>query len=467
MLKLAVFSANYRPTDQLDSYRGGLMRYLCASGVQTLFLQASDFIDDQTALPRFSQAVSLIKTRLENFKPDGVLFINAAGRIPIIREFLEAKKIPSISWFVDHPGFFSPSLLLPGCQHTNVVANRNFVVWFKNRQSQDVDYVPFPCGFNEAPPSGATKRDLGSVFMGTMWDLIDIPYWIRCFEETRGRQVALESFYPSLRSFFSSLNIGENPHSESFADHQAFFSAHFKSEPDFMTRISNYLSTIDRIKMLSPLTGPDLSLYGPRPGWGMVIGAGHEGFLSSYRGHDIVNPLALFEICRRSKVGLNLFHVQNQGGGLNFRFAEYVQAQTPILSNRNQECEQEFPHGEAAWYCDTPEEFRQASLELLKDVKLGERLAKRATEISHAKFNVQAILSLIVAKLGLEFPINKTQVPTVLEIFTYKAGPIPGYGFRRFPRLVQWVKNGKYETQVRQVLERLKILSPPLDKRGR
>jgi hypothetical protein len=40
LMKIAVFSANYRPPGQLDSYRRGLLTYLSSAEIETLLAPA-------------------------------------------------------------------------------------------------------------------------------------------------------------------------------------------------------------------------------------------------------------------------------------------------------------------------------------------------------------------------------------------------------------------------------------------
>lgn len=467
--KIAIFSANYNAPGQVDAYRRALFDHFSQLGFEVLFVQATDFFSDVTTEPRVQFAEQRVVRLLKSFQPSAVIFINSAGRVTEVSEFLEKSKIPSLTWFWDHPSMHEAELMRSTPLHCFASANLTFCEWFKNQRPYGgqglVHFIPFPSipvpGVIENLSVESWKQRLHSVvFMGSLWNPSRISLFLdqtdKRLKETSGSAQPLNrpGLIEELEELMWALNQGLDLSESSRA--LCILREAIEKESNILIEGNNYFSALDRIRYLKTAAKFGLSLYGDFGTWSRAVESWLPDLRRSYRFQNISDPRELIGICRDSKIGLNIFHRQNQGGGTNFRFNEYAMSGTPIVSNENKECQRVFPEGEAAFYYRSEEELVQRCEFLLNRPGEAVRVATRAHEIALREYGLDHVVEKILEVLHLSAPEEqKTRVPV-----DYSTGTLmEGLSSSRVESLKLWVYQiRKYSSNYGFLLTFVKVL---------
>ncbi len=434
MDKLAVFSANYNSPRPLDPYRVALLESLGSFGIEILYIQATDFYSDALAKQKSRGATFLVLENLRRFRPDAVLFLNAVGRVKEIQRYLLDEGIPSLAWYWDHPGIHEGELIRPGDLHSMASANRTFNEWLENRLGvSGVAFIPFPAfdtkGHAPCFDVGEWKaRSTEVLFMGTLWDITRVPTQILRAGGTASQE-SRHLLYVALENDVMLRNRGEMATKRRENQDLIRFREAYESEARYLREVNDFFSSYDRIRFLKAVVGEGLSIYGPLYNWAPIVEGSAPELSSCFRYENIFDWDRLMAICRGSKIGLNVFHRQNEGGGTNFRFVEYALSGTTILANRNTECERVFPNWDAAVYCDTPEEFKEAVLRLKSEPALAVKLARAAYDTARSEFHIEKVGRAILEQL--EFKLSNDRQHSVMS----PQGVDSGCGLRKFANL--------------------------------
>jgi hypothetical protein len=258
--------------------------------------------------------------------------------------------------------------------------------------------------------------------MGTLWDPSLLPEAVYHFFKKKSDWETQKKLLRKIEADSEAMNKGlESPLSEQFPE-EIDFKKNWKHEYDYIGFVNNHFSGKDRLRYLRELLDLGLVLYGPVQSWSSIIEGYLPEFDSVYQNAFISDPDELFRICADSKVGLNIFHRQNQGGGTNFRFNEYAVSQTPILSNLNLECEKIFPDEVGALYFSNTTEMREQAKRLLEDPSLAVKLAGNAKKISLDYFHVDRVCKSLLKTLELSgSPLSHKAAVQETPIFSYQS----------------------------------------------
>lgn len=420
-MKIAIVSANY--TGSLDAFRTGFLEQLKGMRMDILFVEANTYVHDLNGRRLKSHGDKQLLEEIKRFKPYGVIFINACGRVPLIQDYLGKNKIASISWFWDHPAFLSLKLLEPSLYHEYVVANDTFKTWLDNHFKDNniiVHAVPFPMLSHpqqreeKLTVDKYLKRNNHILFMGT--------YWEDSFDDIINNALIASghdySEKPALLAILAnlirSLNLGESNSKGAFHSAINYIMRHCGDTAVFINLINNYLSSVERKEIITVLSKSkyNLELYGsPAKHWQKLIRDNNlEGTRFVYKEKYISSYSELINICEGANVGLNIFHKQNQGGGTNFRINDYLLARTPILSNRNTFCEKVFKNEESAFYFNDKNDLFNTCDKILKNPDLAVNCVNNAYEIGMGLFSMNQVVNDLLRLLSLkQIPQSNTK----------------------------------------------------------
>lgn len=421
-MKLAIFSANYNPKGELDAFRTGFLNQLEKMGIDVLFIEANTYVHDLTGRRFVKRSDKIMLEGLKKFNPNGVVFINACGRVPLIQDYLVKNKISSISWFWDHPAFLSLNLIEPSLYHQYAVANEVFKIWLNNYFKNDsivIHDISFPMLSHPQQREGKLtideylKRNDHILFMGTLWkscfdDIIDQALIAsKCHVEEKAKVIG------SIDSLLQSANLGKCDFAG--VPHEAikYIMQHYKDPAVFINLANNHLSSLERQEIITILSKSKnkIKLYGsPVKDWlEFIYNNRLENSRLIYDKTYVSSHAELINICENSKIGLNIFHKQNQGGGTNFRFNDYIVSRTPILSNKNAICEKIFKDKEAAFYFNDKNDLLDVCDVILKNPDLAVKCVNNAYEIGTDLFNMPRIVNDLLKLLSLE-DLYKTNI---------------------------------------------------------
>jgi len=409
-LRLAIFSANYNAPAEIDAFRRAMFNHFVSKGVETLFVQATDFFSDVNSISKSPYSTGEVVAGLKNYKPSAVIFLNGAGRTYAIQDMIASMGIPSLTWFWDHPAIHSSELLNASERHSVCSVNRTFIEWFENRLGdRNVKFLPFPCFGAVGTTSALTEeawraRSTNILFMGTLWDPGHLPGMLNRLQYEKQLPLERDKMMKLVEKDVELRNRGLRLTGSDEILEIEVFRNYWPNDSLYLAEANNHFSGRDRLARLRVVADLGLSLYGPVDCWWRAI----EGFTPELRNHfrfeNVSDPKRLMALCRDAKIGLNSFHRQNQGGGTNFRFNEYALAETPIVSDRNAECERVFKHGEAAFYFGSEKELRETCAMLLDNPALAVRAARAAKEIALSEFNMEKVGNELFDVLGISFP---------------------------------------------------------------
>ncbi len=414
-MKIAIFSANYSPGKSLDSFRTGFLNQLEKIGIEVLFVEANAYVHDLNGRRLTKHSDKDMLEGIKKFNPNGVIFINACGRVPRIQDYLVKNKIRSISWFWDHPAFLSLNLIEPSLYHEYAVANEVFKEWLNNYFKKDgiiIHSISFPMLSHpqqreeKLTVDKYLKRKDEALFMGTLWE--------NCFDEVINKAIPVSEDIISeknkligiIDNLIQCANLGKC----NGVFHNAIkdIMGHYGDTSVFINLANNYLSSLERKEIIAILSRSEheMKLYGtPEKAWTNFI---DENELKNtrliYKKNYIGSYVELINICENAKVGLNIFHKQNQGGGTNFRINDYVLARTPILSNRNAVCEKIFKDKEAAFYFNDKNDLLDVCDIILKNPDLAVSSVNQAYEIGVDLFSMTHIVNDLLKLLSLKIP---------------------------------------------------------------
>lgn len=310
----------------------------------------------------YSESVSKqILHAISKFDVKFCVTINGVGMGSELFNTLRRLSIPIISWYWDTPaaeadkmsGLNEVSEIFFGCQEYSKFPG------FNGRG----EFLPFA---GTEPMLTSRTPDKGIVFLGSCWHVARIMQKVALGLVSRldGKKHSIGQIYELIRS-------------DRFIEHQ-WETVSGEAMPSW--EILNAFSAIKRLQHLSNLMDFDLNVFGGID-WLINSAATAPEITKVFQQKLIRTKSEMHDLMTQHKVSLNIFHLQNQNGGPNFRVFDSVVHGVPLLSDFNSHCAQIFPHEDAALYYRNPSELRDYAKALVEDGGLRKKMVNRSREI--------------------------------------------------------------------------------------
>jgi len=374
-MKIAFFSDNYMPGGEtLDPFRAQFFKALCRIGGEILYIQSNDFQNPDGGFLS-NRSRDKVLSSLQRFEPEVVISLNRAGLSEAVQKETKAS---FLSWYIDNPNRFSPSLRKFSQGETIFCATKYMCDWLsKSAPEVSCLYLPF-CTDEElfsphpAVPDSA-KCDVS--FVGTLWEPSPFLNMVQQMARTPdGQLLVMQGLNEYLGNYDSDFPIR--------------LKKIFPEMP--LTLIKNtlddFLSSRRRLDYLEAISDLDVQIYGTSSWLGQSV-LRSDRLFEKFKPTPLETPEALASLYRHSRVAISIAHQQAQSG-FPIRIFDILGTGTPLVSDFHRELGDLFEDGKCFLAAGSAEEASEAVRRLIKDTHLAKRMSGAAVDAvrSHHTF---------------------------------------------------------------------------------
>lgn len=411
-MKIAFLSDNYiTGRTSLDPFRRQLLSRIAGKSSELLYLQANDYLHDsgEFLTARYENHV---EKAIRDFKPDVVFSLNRSGLTAKVQSFFSG---PLISWYIDNPNRFPPSLRGYAKNEKVFCATKYQQDWVRRDAGEaqiSTGYLPFCTDetlFYPAPEPASSICDVS--FVGTLWEPSHFSHLINEWVKTDQDR---DWFSKGFRDYLS--------------NYDSTFPADLAARFDFMevdsplrNFLDDFISARNRLNILSGLSDLDLEVYGTQTWLGHSLVFPFPLF-DRISPEPLLEPMKLADLYRRSRVGLSIAHHQAQSG-FPIRIFDILACGTPLVTDRHSELGELFEEGRMFLSYSSPQEASECVRRVLQDKQLAKTLSTSAL----AEVREKHTFAARVKDIFQDAPDAKLKrLVVVSEAF-------PGESFQSFP----------------------------------
>ena len=340
-MRVAFLTDNYMHGWQvLDPFRVELLKEFTRRSADLLFIQASDYMDINGVFYDDAKRQHVLN-EITRFKPDLVFSLNRAGLSPFVCAEISC---PVVSWYIDNPNRFSPTLRRFKRDELVFCATRYMMSWLHKHtpstpeESYRCDYLPFCTNSKIFSPGSGKIPDSEMCdisFVGTLWDPSHLCHIIDNDIDSDERKAFISDVFERYLKDYD-LNL----HAE-----LARTTGPKLPPPTALKNLfDDFVSTQKRLAVLDALSDFNLEVYGTRTWVGQAL-ARSKKFFDRIHLQPIEDPRDLAQLYRRSRIGLSIAHQQAQSG-FPIRIFDIMAVGIPLLSDPHSELNELFAEGE-------------------------------------------------------------------------------------------------------------------------
>jgi hypothetical protein len=327
--KIVAFVHTYMPDGKWDTFMQGLLDGFVRQSVQVHLIKTNSLVwslNDKSIARQFDGWKIL--EFIESVEPDFVLSINRGG---ITQELIDECPCPILTWLVD----ITPFTHHAGAKE-DLYGNRDFVVTSTSENvallekeypvlRNRVFYEPFATSSLLSSETSGIEKDIPISFVGTLFSATPFK---EAFDRYANNPVEYNKLLSLTRALAASFKIDANAEAKMSGLTDALQTAGLSAD-DFKNYVSHMESSNRRFKLLEALSSEGLHLFGTR-NWIDVAQVSLPLFYS-FDPEPVDTREKLARIYQRSKISVNISHLQAMGG-LPYRIFDIMASNSMLLA---------------------------------------------------------------------------------------------------------------------------------------